>query len=154
MGLAGRQLRGEFRRQLIETSKENRRQVLLRQISLLVTDLLGGESPTVLTPDQRIFELGVGSLQLVELKSRLEAGFDVELPVILFFKYAALGELGDHLLTEVLGLAARRDERTQQRPSPDPRAVPLEERLAVMSEQQAEAELLRRIASLEEDWRL
>ena len=51
-----------------------------------------------LRPEDRLFEHGVGSLVVVELKRRLEDALGTELPLTLFFAEASLGELVDHLV--------------------------------------------------------
>lgn len=98
---------------------------------------------------QKLFELGLRSLDLVELKTRLEDAFSVALPVTLFFSYSAVDTLADHLLTDVLRLDGRAPDIRSEIATP---AAPpsLEwEQVGRMSEEEAAAALLARISDLE-----
>jgi len=126
---------------------EQRRDRLLRHLSEQAAAVMGlgaAQAPGLGVTD-RIFELGLGSLQIVELKAHLEKAFEVELPVALFFSHTSLRELADHLLGEVLRLddttaspvpAAASEDSTDPRP------------LSGQTED-AEAALLRKIESVE-----
>jgi len=149
MGPASNSVQGALLRELEQTPEVDRRHRLLAQIGHQVQEILGRETPSSLSPDQRIFELGMASLNLVELKNRLEVGFDVELPVTLFFKYGVLGQLTQHLLTEVLALAPREAEPAETAVLPEPALETQGTAVEEMSEAEAEAELKRRLASLE-----
>jgi len=140
---------GTLLRELEQAPEADRRHRLLAQIGLQVQQILGGDAPVVLSPDQRIFELGLSSLHLVELKNRLEVGFDAELPVTLFFKYGVLGQLTQHLLTDILDLAPPAVDWAEISELREPSLETPETAVEEMSEAEAEAELGRRLASLE-----
>jgi acyl carrier protein len=134
-------------------SEPERRALLLGHIVDTVRSVLGSRSSVPPTPQQKLFELGLKSLDLIELKDRLENDLKVELPVTLFFAYATLGGLTDHLLPEVLRLAAQEDPR-RDAPEAGPAERPAAEserlvRLAEISEEEAERRLLERISDLE-----
>jgi hypothetical protein len=113
----------------------------------MLRDLLAWDASERFRPDQRLFELGLQSRNVVELKDRLEATFAVGLPVTLFFRQTTLEMLTTHLLTVVLKLAP---------PSQTPPHTPLKpfvpiamEQLERLSEAEAEARLLDKLAEVQ-----
>lgn len=124
-----------------------RRDRLLRYLSeeaAAVMDL-GAAQARELGVSDRIFELGFGSLQIVEFKARLEQALAAELPVALFFSHTNLSELADHVLGEVL-----RFDDPAPRPTPGADSViPSDEGAAGEQSEDAEAALQRKIASVE-----
>lgn len=122
-----------------------RQPLLLEHISEVVQDIRKVELSSPLKVDQRILALGLPSLQLIELKLRLEQVFAVEVPVTLFFEHVTLERLTTYLLSEVLRLDtglqasgplsnADTSRRTQE--------------IALLSDAEAEAQLLRQIADV------
>ncbi|MDH3601379.1 MAG: phosphopantetheine-binding protein [Candidatus Tectomicrobia bacterium] len=140
---------GQVLQLLRMTPAAKRRQVLIEQIDAMVQHIHQAERTQPLQAAQKIFELGLPSLMLIELKHRLEQAFTAELPVTLFFEHVTLEMLATHLLTEVLQLTPDRPEH-EAGPAPpaDDESKAVEE-LAQLSDEEVEARLLERIAELE-----
>jgi len=115
----------------------------------MLSDILGGDGNLEVSSRQKIFELGLGSLVIIELKLRLERSFAIrDLPVTLFFKHSSVGELADYLLT--LALSHDRVPPVAPRaPTPDRANRTGLEEIENISEEQAEARLLEKLAQLE-----
>jgi len=114
----------------------------------MVAELPPPRPMSSLEPEQKIFELGLGSLVIIELKTRLEEELKVDLPVILFFQHASLGQLADHLLEEVLGSSATAEADTAAAEEEDDNVE--EQRIADLSPEEAESELLSRLDDLDD----
>ena len=138
---------------LSESTEPERRGLLLSHIAGTIRGLLGSKSVVNLAPTQNLLELGLRSLDLIDLKDRLEIDFSVELPVTLFFSYSTLGALTDHLLSEVLRFDDdRRGSSVVSAAGPKPRSaaeITSLARLEQMSDADAEIGLLEKIAELE-----
>jgi len=138
---------------LREASGPERRTLLLTHLVERVRGVLGPGSSLSPTPHQKLFEIGLKSIDFVELKDRLERDFRVELPVTLFFAYSTLGGLTEHLLSVILtpdaGGAHLRDAAPPG--TAESSMVEMERlaRLEDLSDQDAERGLLERIADLE-----
>lgn len=114
-----------------------RRRRLCSFLGEVVASLLD-DPPDRLGPDARIFEMGLGSLVVIELKRRLESEFRREFPVTLFFQHVTLGEIADYLEREVFppGADGRGEATTAGERDAEGRS-------------HEEAELLRKVAELE-----
>ena len=134
-----------------EASANARATVLLDAIGEMINLVLARESKVSVGPEQRLFELGMGSLLVIELRQRLEAALAVELPVTVFFKQTTLGELVAYILSEVTESAPAASRRPAQVPaSPSPLdAEAIERTIASLSDEQAEVALLAKIAALD-----
>jgi acyl carrier protein len=118
----------------------------MEHLGAMVQEIRRVELTEPLRADRKIFELGLPSLQLIELKHRLEQLFAVELPVTLFFEHVTLERLMMYLLAEVLQLAPDSQAPVAgQAPAVDEESRLVEE-LAQLSDEEAEARLLRRMA--------
>ena len=140
-------------KRLTESTGPERRNLLLSHIAETIRGLIGSSSLVQWAPAQNLMELGLKSLDLIDLKDRLESDFSVELPVTLFFSYSTLGALTDHLLSEVLQLHDdRRGRRAVSMAGPSPGSaaeITSLERLEKLSDEDAEIGLLEKIADLE-----
>jgi acyl carrier protein len=138
---------------LTESTGPERRGLLLSHLAETIRGLLGSNSVVPVAPTLKLLELGLKSLDLIDLKDRLESDFLVELPVTLFFSYSTLGTLAEHLLTEVLQLDdVPRGPRAIPFPGPSPSSaagITSFERLAELSDEDAECGLLEKISDLE-----
>ena len=133
--------------ELRDTPRTLRRALLLDRINAMLVDIVGRDDLDSLSETQRFFELGVGSLVIVELKGRLESALDVDdLPVSLFFKHASVGELADHLLTTVAPAA---EPEAESSTTPEAASGTLESELAELSEEEAEARMLAKLDELD-----
>jgi hypothetical protein len=137
---------GELLQNLHRTPAFKRQEILMGHIGAMVQDIRRVELTDPLRADRKVFELGLPSLQLIELKHRLEQLFAVELPVTLFFEHVTLEMLTRYLLSEVLQLApGRQAPGAGQAPAMDDESRRMEE-LAQLSDEEAEARLLQRMA--------
>jgi myxalamid-type polyketide synthase MxaE and MxaD len=82
-----------------------RREVVVGFLRDEVAGALGVADPWTVDPDQGLFEMGMDSLMSVELKGRIEAAVDRNLPSTLTFNYPNVNALATYLLDEVLGEA-------------------------------------------------
>ena len=119
------------------------RALLIEYIGATVQDLLGAGRQAPPRPDQVIMTLGLPSLRLIELKDRLEQALSVEAPVALFFEQVTVDGLAGHLLSKLARSAS--DERSGAAAAGGARR---EEEILAMSEEEAEADLLRRVRGL------
>ncbi len=132
---------------LRRTPAFKRQAVLLESIREIVQDIRSVELGRPFQADQRILALGLPSLQLIELKQRIEQLFAVELPVTLFFEHVTLEGLTTYLLSNVLGLdTGPRPSAPEPEPGNDTARRTAE--LAQLSDEEAESRLLRHIAGL------
>jgi acyl carrier protein len=96
-------------------------------------------------------ELGFDSLMAVELKNALDAGVGRKLPATLVFEHPTIDALAKHLLENVLALGATPvPENKADAAKPVERAAVSESSVAEMSEEEAEAALLRKLLELDE----
>jgi acyl transferase domain-containing protein/acyl-CoA synthetase (AMP-forming)/AMP-acid ligase II/acyl carrier protein len=83
---------------------EDRQSKLRRHILELAASILGGE-PTALDPQRGFFDQGLDSLNVVELRNRLQRDLVQPLPITLPFNFPTVTTLADELLQQ-FGLAA------------------------------------------------
>ncbi|HEV2148295.1 MAG TPA: acyl carrier protein, partial [Longimicrobiaceae bacterium] len=98
---------GERRRSALAAALEDapparRRGVLVRQLQEELAGVLGVEEPGSIRPEQGFFQMGMTSLQAVELRNRLEAALGRGLPSTLAFDHPTVGALAGFLLAELL----------------------------------------------------
>ena len=84
--------------QLSRANPSTRRERILEWLRRNVAEITGSAATEELRADRKLFEVGLKSLHLNELRSRLEAACGLEFPVTLFFTHASLGALADHVL--------------------------------------------------------
>ncbi len=137
--------------QLKAASEPERRALIQDHIVATVREIVGADPPEPLGPGQKLFELGLKSLDLIELKSRLEDSFSLEVPVALFFSHSTVEKLTHHLLSELRRIG---DGSPRGDCQPEPAATPGARELDLgciegLSEEEAGEELVRRIAALE-----
>jgi acyl carrier protein len=125
---------------------KDRPQALLREIGLMMQQILGTKSAPVLTPESKLFEVGLKSIDLVELRGRLEKACDEKFQVSLFFAYSNLGSLSRHILEKILGLHSAESPPTSGNSDNLPLGA---EEIRRLSEAEAEARLLQKIADLD-----
>ncbi len=78
------------------------RQYLREELALA----LRFKSADQVKPRQRLFDLGLDSLTVVELSTRLKASLGIPLPSTLLFDFPTVEALGDHLVKQVLATPA------------------------------------------------
>jgi acyl carrier protein len=123
--------------------------MLLNYISGAIREIVHLDSSEIWRQEQKLFELGLRSRNLIELKVRLETAFSVDLPVTLFFAYSTLGSLTDYLLREALELSSSSQAQMEATSKPSNHESRILDDLEQLSDHQAEARLLKKIAELE-----
>jgi acyl carrier protein len=141
--------RGTLIREVRACRSTLRRSLLLDRLKSMLEGIVGQHQLGSLSARQRFFELGLGSLVVIELRSQLERALDVEeLPVTLFFKHSSVGELADYLLDHVIDSApapAGPAPDAERARDCDPELLQVES----MSEEQARARMLEKLEELE-----
>ena len=124
-------VQGQMAAALRQAAPSERRQIMLDGLSSYVGHILDNEpgDAVALQRDDRIFDLGLSSLVITELKTWLDEEFSTELPLTLFFTHVDLGSLIDHVLDQIVEQPAQA--------------------IVVNEPEDAEAALLRKIADVE-----
>ena len=135
--------------QLKNTPEAKRPDVLLNYISGLIGEIVDLASTEVWQREQKLFELGLRSRNLIELKVRLETVFSVDLPVTLFFAYSTMGTLTDYLLTEVLQLTSEKSVNADGAFAPRDSTTKELKRIEELTEEEAEVLLLKKISEVD-----
>ena len=135
--------------QLKKTPEANRPDVLLNYISGLIGEIMDFDSTEIWQPEQKLFELGLRSRNLIELKVRLETVFSVDLPVTLFFAYSTMGTLTDYLLTEVLQLTPEKSVNSDGAFTTRDSTIKELKRVEELTEEEAEVLLLKKISEVD-----
>ncbi|MGO1117059.1 type I polyketide synthase [Rhodovibrionaceae bacterium A322] len=137
---------------LIALEPDLRLEELVAELQVLAAGIVGVTAESIDPLEQTLGTLGFDSLMSLELRNRLEAILDLKLPATLAWNYPVFADLARHLLDRLgletgLGMAGGPEENAS---SPDKMPEVLgEEAIADMSEEEAEAELLKRLAGLE-----
>jgi len=100
----GDEARPNVLRELAEAPDRQRRAVLLRFLESRAVVVLGIDPSHGIAPDRALRELGLDSLQALELRLAIATRLARPLPATLLFDHPTLGALADHLLVE-LGFA-------------------------------------------------
>jgi acyl transferase domain-containing protein/NADP-dependent 3-hydroxy acid dehydrogenase YdfG/acyl carrier protein len=89
---------------------QERRDAVLAIVREEVATVLGHSHPRAIDPQVAFKELGFDSLTAVELRNRLVALADLELPATVIFEYPTTAALAEHLLQEALPEIERVDD--------------------------------------------
>lgn len=101
-------VRDDFLGRLEKTDLEDRYDLLMEHVRLLVASVLGLRPSVVLKQDEGLTDLGMDSLMAVEFRNRLNLTLKQNLPSTLVFEYPTIKALTDHLAYEVLEIASRK----------------------------------------------
>ena len=136
---------GDLLAQLAATPVHRRRDLALGRVLDQLQAVLGNEFlVSGVAPDEKLFEIGVTSLNLHDLRARLETLCGIELPIPLFFAYSSLSALADHLV----GLV--REEPVPAAPErPPATALDRGTHVASLSEEEAQERLRKKMEDLE-----
>ncbi len=93
-----------FLTQLEALPKADRHEFLSSYVRSQIAKVLGLQSPEQIELQQRFADLGMDSLMGMELKSRLQTGFNHTFPMTLAVDYPTVGALIEHLSKDVLAL--------------------------------------------------
>jgi acyl carrier protein len=88
-------------RRLAEAPENDRERVAVEFVRREVASVLGHASPHEIDVQRAFNELGFDSLTAVELRNRLSAACDKQLPATLAFDYPSISALAGFLLTQV-----------------------------------------------------
>ena len=135
---------------LASAPASERREMLVAVIRGELARSLHVADPESLERKRRLIEFGIDSLMAVDLRNRLAKvlTLDVSLPATLIFEHPSIEALAEFLERDVLGY---RDGESSSSQSGDASASALAERVSALeqiSEEEAEALLLRRLQSL------
>ncbi len=78
--------------------------LVIRQLQHRVAEVMGMEGPKLPPTHKKLFDMGVDSLMSIELKGRLQADFEAEIPITAVFNYPTIDALGGYVASQVLGL--------------------------------------------------
>ena len=142
--------------QLAGLASAQRQDALVAELCAMAAAILGITAAQIDAAEQTLGTLGFDSLMSLELRNRLEAALDLKLPATLAWNYPVFADLAAHLLTRLDLADPDPAGRPEGGPGPQP-ATPDSSRfgglgeaaIAAMSEDEAEAELLKRLAGLE-----
>jgi acyl transferase domain-containing protein/acyl carrier protein len=92
----------DLAQRLARTSEPSRKGLVLDWLRRTIAELSEQDPALELRPEQKLFEVGLKSLHLNELRARLERECGVEFPVALFFTHTTLNALADHVVRATL----------------------------------------------------
>jgi 3-oxoacyl-[acyl-carrier-protein] synthase II len=133
---------GEFRRLLLSMPMPRRGEAVLMHIHRTVCELLEIDPSEGPRTGQRLFDLGLSSISIVQLRKRLSSDLELVLPLAVFFEHGTLEGLADHLLKRVTGGANTTIDE-------DAASAELRKKIEQLSEAEAESELLLKLRELE-----
>ena len=128
-----------FREILAPLNKTERLVILSEELVVIVADELRLDLADV-GVRMPLFDMGIDSLTALELKNRLQKQLDIKLSATLLFDYPTIESLSEHLLETVAIAYVSKTKEGHQK----------EDNLAELSEEEAEAILLRQLEQLEQ----
>ncbi|HEX8282688.1 MAG TPA: type I polyketide synthase [Pyrinomonadaceae bacterium] len=140
----------ELLRQLKGASPAEARERLFGLVQQEVVNALGLDPAQPPDAEQRLYDLGMESLMAIDLRTRLQQLCGRPLPTTLAFDYPTLGAVTNYLADEVLGLQPVAAARPKPSQGAEAEAAGMLERLEQLTDEEAEAALLLKLASLEE----
>ncbi len=96
----------ELRRRLEAAPAHSRRGILLSELGSILRRTMGTTGDRAIDPRTPLPELGLDSIQAVEVRDSLEASLGRNLPATLLFNYPTLEALAAHLDQDLFGAAA------------------------------------------------
>ncbi|NES65606.1 MAG: SDR family oxidoreductase, partial [Okeania sp. SIO2D1] len=93
---------GWFIQQLEAVSPEQRRQLLVKEVCSQVAQVLGITDPEQIDSQVGLFDIGIDSLMLTELRNRLQSSLGCRLSATALFNYSNIDDLVDYLARDVL----------------------------------------------------
>ncbi|NEO71582.1 type I polyketide synthase [Moorena sp. SIO3H5] len=95
---------GWFIKHLEAVSPEQRRQLLTKEVRSQVAQILGIADPEQIDSQVGLFDIGIDSLMLTELRNRLQSSLGCRLSATTLFNYNTIDDLVDYLAQDVLQL--------------------------------------------------
>ena len=109
---------GWLLRQLESVPQAQRRQFLIERVRSQLAQVLGISDPTQIDPQAGLFDLGIDSLMIAELRQWLQTGLSYRLSATALFNYNTLEDLVGYLTQQLPVLAA--DESLKPPPAQAP----------------------------------
>ncbi|HKF49632.1 MAG TPA: beta-ketoacyl synthase N-terminal-like domain-containing protein [Terracidiphilus sp.] len=131
----------DLRPRLTATGDARREQMLLEHLRRTVCELLEMNSAEPIEPGRRLFELGLSSISIAQLRTRLAADLGVPLKITAFFEHGTLEALAHHLFELEQGGTAQATEEDWE--------AAMRKRVEGLSDAEAEAELRLKLKELE-----
>ena len=135
-----------LRAELAQAPAARRRHLLLEALQREAVRILGLSTHSAIDIHQPLNDYGLDSLMAVELRNAVVRLAGQSLPVTLLFDYPTLDGAAAYLLSEVFNLP---EVDAAVSAAPEPPA--LEQRIAALSEAEAEAELAAQLAALQRE---
>lgn len=142
-----RQLEPTLAQRLDEAPPGGRRRLLVAHVQDEAATVLALDASQAIGVGQGLRDLGLDSLMAVELRNRLQASVGRPLPATLAFDHPTVEAIADFLATE-LGIPAAGDRAERRAGRPADLAIAA--RVAALTEEEAEALLLKELGSLDE----
>jgi SAM-dependent methyltransferase/acyl carrier protein len=139
----------DIRTRLESAPASERNEIIVALIRSQLAQSLRVTDPESLERKRRLIEFGIDSLMAVELRNRLASALklDTPLPATLIFEHPSIDALADYLEHDVLGYGENASPVSESQTKTDGHAERVAE-LEDISEEEAEALLLRRLQSL------
>jgi acyl carrier protein len=136
----------QFLGRLKGAEPERRSRLLHEYVREQIAHVMALDRSRLPEPQQGLFELGMDSLMAVELRNRLQHGLGSSLPATLVFEYPTIDSLSQYLADQVVGLQPAAELRRASAAEPEDTTLA---RVEQLSEAEAEAMLVQKLASLE-----
>lgn len=132
--------------------QQQRRQRLADEVATHTARVLGLDDAATVDRHRGFFDMGLDSLTVVELRNRLQSALGQPLPATLAFDYPDVEALATHLLDKLFAAPAgpAAAQAAQAAPASPAAAHELREAVEALDDSEAEAELLRELAALED----
>ncbi len=140
--------RPEFLRRLEEASPTKRQDILRTHVRDQVVNVLGLDPSFPIRPQQGLFDVGLNSLAAVELMNHLQTSLGQPLSSTLVFDYPTIESLSGYLASTVLPLNPSGASQVEPPTANHPQAVMDLHELEQLSEDEAEALLIKRLESI------
>lgn len=132
-----------------QTHSTHRRSLLLAFIREQVLNILGLDQSYTLKPQDRLFDIGINSIGAVHLANNLQNALGHPIHPILIFNYPTVESLTDYLASHVLMLGTKSASTYRLEDDVDTREEQVYEKIEQLSEDDAEALLVRKLESIE-----
>ena len=141
--------RPEFLRWLEGASPRKRHDILRAHVRDQVVHVLGLDPSYPIKPQQGLFDMGLNSLAAVELMNHLQTSFGQSLSSTLVFDYPTVEALSGYLAKTVWPLEPAGVSQVEKQKDKHPQAVMGLPELEQLSEDEAEALLIKKLESIE-----
>jgi len=141
----------ELLRKIEEAQPIHRRSTLLEFLRDQVLKILGLDSSYPLKPQDRLFETGLDSIGAVDLMNILQNSLGRSLPSTLVFDYPTIESLSDYLAAKVLSIDLAVTSKSGSEKDADGGKTAIQTNFDHISENDAEALLIKKLQAIEKD---